>query len=41
VHILEVQGENMPCAPGTAYLQSTAVSGAPFIARDQAALKPQ
>jgi GTP-binding protein HflX len=27
VHILEVQGENMPCASGTAYLQSTAVSG--------------
>jgi GTPase len=29
VQILEVQGENMPCAPGTAYLQSTAVSGSP------------
>jgi GTP-binding protein HflX len=29
VQILEVQGENMPCAPGTAYLQSTAVSGGP------------
>jgi GTP-binding protein HflX len=29
VHILEVQGENIPCAPGTAYLQSTAVSGGP------------
>jgi GTPase len=27
VHILEVQGENMPCASETAYLQSTAVSG--------------
>ena len=25
VQVLEVQGENMPCAPGTAYLQSTAV----------------
>jgi GTPase len=29
VQILEVEGENMPCAPGTAYLQSTAVSGGP------------
>jgi len=29
VQILEVQGTNMPCAPGTAYLQSTAVSSAP------------
>jgi GTP-binding protein HflX len=29
VQILEVEGENMPCAPGDAYLQSTAVSGGP------------
>jgi GTPase len=29
VQILEVQGENMPCATGDAYLQSTAVSGGP------------
>ena len=29
VQILEVQGHDMPCAPGTAYLQSTAVSSAP------------
>jgi GTP-binding protein HflX len=29
VQILEVHGENMPCAAGTAYLQSTAVSGGP------------
>jgi GTP-binding protein HflX len=29
VQILEVEGENMPCAARTAYLQSTAVSGAP------------
>jgi len=29
VQILEVTGENMPCAPGSAYLQSTAVSGGP------------
>jgi GTP-binding protein HflX len=29
VQILEVEGENMPCAPGTAYLQSTAVSSGP------------
>jgi GTP-binding protein HflX len=28
VQILEVQGTNMPCAPGNAYLQSTAVSSA-------------
>ena len=27
VQILQVAAENMPCAPGTAYLQSTAVSG--------------
>jgi GTPase len=27
VQILEVPGRDMPCAPGTAYLQSTAVSG--------------
>jgi GTPase len=27
VQIVQVQGENMPCAPGTAYLQSTPVSG--------------
>jgi GTP-binding protein HflX len=29
VQILEVEGENMPCATGDAYLQSTAVSGGP------------
>lgn len=29
VQILEVHGANMPCAPGGAYLQSTAVSGGP------------
>ena len=29
VQILAVAEEDMPCAPGTAYLQSTAVSGAP------------
>jgi GTP-binding protein HflX len=29
VQILEVSGSNTPCAPGTAYLQSTAVSSAP------------
>src|SRR6202008_1197671 len=28
VQILEVQGPDMPCAPGDAYLQSTAVSSA-------------
>ena len=28
VQILEVQGADMPCAPGMGYLQSTAVSGA-------------
>jgi len=28
VQILEVQGADMPCAPGVGYLQSTAVSGA-------------
>jgi GTPase len=27
VRVLAVQGENMPCAPGTSYLQSTPVSG--------------
>jgi GTP-binding protein HflX len=27
VRILQTAGENMPCAPGTTYLQSTAVSG--------------
>jgi len=31
VQILEVLGENMPCAPGTAYLQSTAVSSGPAV----------
>ncbi len=29
VRILEVRGGDTPCEPGTAYLQSTAVSGAP------------
>jgi GTPase len=29
VEVLEVEGENMPCASDTAYLQSTAVSGEP------------
>jgi len=29
VRILQTQGENMPCAPETTYLQSTAVSGGP------------
>jgi GTP-binding protein HflX len=29
VQILEVHGANMPCASGSAYLQSTAVSGGP------------
>jgi hypothetical protein len=28
VQILEVRGPDMPCAPGDAYLQSTAVSSA-------------
>jgi GTPase len=30
VQILEVQGPDMPCAPGDAYLQSTAVSSATY-----------
>jgi GTP-binding protein HflX len=30
VQILEVQGSDMPCAPGDAYLQSTAVSSATY-----------
>jgi GTP-binding protein HflX len=29
VRILQTEGENMPCAPETTYLQSTAVSGRP------------
>jgi hypothetical protein len=28
VQILEIQGAEMPCAPGVAYLQSTALSSA-------------
>jgi GTP-binding protein HflX len=36
VQILEVREENMPCAPGTAYLQSTAVSGGPASSRQAA-----
>jgi GTP-binding protein HflX len=29
VRILQMQGEDLPCAPETTYLQSTAVSGGP------------